>query len=435
MEVLILAGLILLNGLFAMAEIAVVTVKRGRLRSLAEQGSSAAASALELAEQPTQFLSTVQIGITSIGVMNGIYGESVLAEPFAEWLQQLGLGEATASPMATVLVVVVVTYLTIVVGELVPKRIGQMNAERVACLIARPMRGIALAAVPLVKVLSVSTRCLLRLLGFNPRTDESVTEEDIHALLAEGSSSGVIEPHEHRIVRNVFRFDERPVSSLLTPRSDMVCLDVSLSLEENFDRITESPHSNFPLCDRHVDDLLGVVNVKNILAERPTHGEDLDLRALAKPALFVPSTLNAMDLLQRFRTSHMKMALIVDEYGDLKGLVTVQDLLDALTGDFYSAADGDAYVVPRPDGSYLLDGLLPILDLKDSLGLTQALKGDYQTLSGLMMATMDKAPEVGDTVDLEQWRLEIVDLDGRRIDKVLASPTASPGKTTEDDRA
>ncbi len=425
MEVFILVGLILLNGVFAMAEIAVVTAKRGRLQSLADQGNAAAASALKLADEPMQFLSTVQIGITSIGIMNGIYGESVLAEPFAQWLQSVGLRDATAAPLATVLVVIVVTYLSIVIGELVPKRIGQMNAERTACLIARPMRGLALVAIPLVKLLSISTQFLLRLFGFRTKAEVDVTEEDIHALLTEGSRSGAIEPHEHDIVRNVFRFDERQVSSLMIPRSEMMYLDVSLSLQENYQRVMKSPHNNFPLCDQQVDNLLGVVNAKDVLAET-AKGSVVDLKVLSKPCIFIPPGMNAMDLLKRFRLADIKMAFIVDEYGDLKGLLTLQNLLEALTGDFYSESEEDAYIVTREDGSYLLDGLLPVIDVKDLLGLAQSFDGSYQTLSGLIMATMDKVPETADTLELEQWRLEIVDMDGRRIDKVFASPLPIP---------
>lgn len=420
MEVFILIGLILLNGAFAMAEIAVVSAKRGRLQSLAEQGNASAVSALKLVDEPTQFMSTVQIGITTIGIMNGIFGESVLAEPFADWLQGLGLRQATADPLATVLVVVVVTYLSIVVGELVPKRLGQLRAERIACIVARPMRVLALVAIPLVKILSVSTALLMHLFGFQNKSNPGVTEEDIHALLSEGSSTGAIEPHEHEIVWNVFRFDERPISSLMVPRSEMVYLDLSLSLLENYQRVKESPHSNFPLCDRQPDNLLGVINLKDVLVAT-ARDSAIDLAVLAKPCTFVLPGMKATDLLQRFRVSNEQMAFIVDEYGDLKGLVTVHDLLEALIGDFYSQSAEDAYIITREDGSYLLDGLLPVIDVRDLLGLTQTLDSGYHTLSGLIMAVMEKVPEAGDVIVLEQWRLEIVDMDGRRIDKVLAS--------------
>lgn len=420
MDIFILAGLIMLNGVFAMAEIAVLTAKRGRLQNLSDEGNAAATIAIKLAEEPTRFLSTVQIGITSIGIMNGIYGESVLAEPFSDWLQRIGVKSDVAAPLATALVVIVVTYLSIVIGELVPKRIGQMRAERISCLIAQPMQWLALLAIPFVKLLSVSTRVLLRLLGFGAQADGSITEEDIHAMLLEGSNMGVIERHEHLIVKNVFRFDERPISSLMTPRSEMVYLDVSLPLQDNYRRVMDSPHTNFPVCDQQADNLLGVVNVKDVMAEI-TKSETVNLKALAKPSIFVLPGLNAMELLQRFRLSDIKMAFIVDEYGDLKGLVTLQDLLEALTGDFYSETEDDAYIVVRDDGSYLLDGLLPVIDVKDLLNLTELPEGSFQTLSGLIMALMDKVPMTGDKFELNQWSFEILDMDGRRIDKVLAS--------------
>lgn len=421
MEIFILIGLFFLNGLFAMSEIAVVTAKKSRLMTLADQGSRRAKAAAKLAEDPTQFLSTVQIGITSVGILSGIYGESVLAEPFAEWLQTVGLSQPVAIPLATVLVVVVVTYLAIVIGELVPKRIGQINAERIACLVARPMELLATAAKPFVMLLSGSTQLLLRLLGFKPNSHQNVTEEDIQALLLEGSASGVIEQHEHRMVRNVFRFDERPVTSLMVPRGDIIFLDVALSAEENYRRMTDSPHSGFPVCEHQFDNLIGVVNAKEMLVHVLT-GSALDLNNLAKPGYFVPPGVTALELLNYFQTSDTRMAFIVDEYGGLKGLVTLQDLTEALTGEFLSEEDEDAFVIQRKDGSLLLDGLLPAIDLKDILALASLPDdGKYQTLNGLIMQVMEKLPATGDWIELGPWRLEIVDMDGRRVDKVLAT--------------
>lgn len=422
MEVLILGGLIVLNGLFALAEIAMVTAKRARLQALAEQGQRSARVALRLTDDPTGFLSTVQIGITSIGILNGIYGESVLASPFALWLQSLGVAADTATWLATVLVVVVVTYLTIVVGELVPKRIGQLHAERLACWVAPTMAGLAFVAVPAVKLLSWSTQAILHLLRVRASNDAPVTEDDIHALLAEGSSTGVIQPHEHDLVRQVFRFDERPVASLMVPRADIAYLDVNASPAAIHARILASPHNHFPLADGQVDNLLGVVKAKDVLAQIGA-GAPLTLHQLASACTFVLPSLNALELLQRFRQSDTRMVFVVDEYGDLKGLVTVRDLMEAMTGDFYTQADDDAYIVQRADGSYLLDGLLPVLDVKDLLGIDDTLGGNYQTLSGLIMALLDKVPVTGEAVELGQWRFEIVDMDGRRIDKVLATCT------------
>ena len=392
MEFLILAGLILLNGVFAMSEIAIVTARKSRLAALSAKGSASAKAALRLAEDPTQFLSTVQIGITSIGLMNGIFGEALLADPFALWLQELGMSAKSSSITATVLVIVVVTYLSIIVGELVPKRIGQISAERIACLVARPMLLLATSTKPFVVLLSLSTQWLMRVLGFKDVGDASVTEEDIHAMLKEGSVSGVIEQSEHTMVRNVFRLDERPVSSMMVPRTDIVFLDTALSLEQNMQRIMESPHSRFPVC-------------------------------LAQPCHFIAESFTGMALLEHFRATNTQMVFVVDEYGDLKGIVTLQDLLEALTGEFNPSHGNDLMVIQREDGSLLLDGLLSAPELKDCLGLTD-LPGEktreYETLNGLFMYLLGRVPVTTDKVVLEPWTLEIVDMDGMRIDKVLA---------------
>jgi putative hemolysin len=424
MEILILVSLILLNGLFAMSEIAIVTARKSRLTALAHNGRSSAAIALKLAEDPTQFLSTVQIGITSIGILNGIFGEAVLAGPFSMWLQSYGLSEAFSSIFATVLVVVVVTYVSIVVGELVPKRIGQISAETIACIMAKPMLLLAMLTKPFVWLLSGSTHGLMRVFGFAHSQESNVTHEDIQALLQEGSSSGVIEHTEHTMVKNVFRLDERSISSLMVPRSDIVFLDIELPLEENMQRVMQSPHSRFPICKGHADELIGIISAKQLLAQSVA-GTLNDLQQLAQPCNFVPDSLTGMELLEHFRSSGSQMVFVVDEYGDLKGLVTLQDLMDALTGEFNQAdsAEQDLMVVQRDDGSYLLDGLLPVIDLKDCLGISKLPEEDskrYQTLNGLIMMLLGKIPQTADKVELDDWLLEIVDMDGKRIDKVLA---------------
>lgn len=419
-EVFILIGLIILNGLFAMSEIAVVTAKKARLAALAARGKHSAATALKLAEDPTQFLSAVQIGITSIGIMNGIFGESVLAQPFSEWLQEMGLDANTAAPTATVLVVVVVTYVSIVIGELVPKRIGQMSAETIACLVARPMSVLAVITKPLVVLLSYSTHGLMTLFRMKESDDQAVTEEDIQALLQEGSASGVIEKGEHAMVTNVLRLDDRPITTLMVHRSDIVFLDVSQPLEENYRRVMESPHSAFPLCDGSFDKLLGVVSAKDLLAHA-VQGERVELASTAVASSFVLENLSALDLLEYFKTSTAHMVFVIDEYGDIHGIVTLHDLLEAMTGEFNEDVD-DAWIVRRDDGSLLLDGLLPILDLKDCLGFTALEEeGQYHTLNGLILSRLGRLPETGEKLELYGWRLEIVDMDGHRIDKVLAA--------------
>ncbi|MFQ1744973.1 hemolysin family protein [Aeromonas veronii] len=424
MEMLILFGLILLNGLFAMSEIAIVTARKARLAKMANEGSRSAAIALKLGEDPTHFLSAVQIGITSIGLLNGIYGESLLAQPFSLWLQELGLTPKSSGLIATVSVVVGVTYLSIVVGELVPKRLGQLNAERIACLVARPMHWLATLTRPFVWLLSASTNTTLRLLRVNQKGNANVTEEEIHAMLVEGSEAGVIEDHEHTMLRNVFRLDERSLSSMMVPRSDIRYLDLAQPLTVNLQRLVEYRHSFFPVCDGSLSELIGIINVSKVL-HAYIKGETIDLAALTQECSLLPETLNGVELLNHFRTHSEQMVMVVDEYGELQGLVTQQDLLEALAGDFQQEDGEDNWAFQRADGSWLLDGLIPLPELKDCLELVrlpEEEKHHYHTLGGLIMLLLGRVPKTGDLVTLEQWQLEIVDMDGLRIDKVLAMP-------------
>jgi putative hemolysin len=423
MEILFLIALILLNGSFAMSEIALVTARRTRLAKLAENGDGAAAVAIKLHDEPTRFLSTIQIGITSIGILNGIVGEAVLAEPFAIWLHGMGMDEEAGSIAATALVVVVITYISIVIGELVPKRIAQFNPEGIARLVARPMQFLALLTRPFVRLLSISTDTLLRLMGQREQAGQGITEEEIHAMIEEGSISGVIEQREREMVRNVFRLDDRQIASLMVPRADIVYLDVARSREENLQRLSASDHSRFPVCRGGLHDVLGMVNAKQLFNQM-LKGEQTDLAAQVQPAVFVPETLTGMDLLGHFRASGTQMVMVVDEYGEVLGLVTLQDVLEAVTGEFKPRNQEDAWAVQREDGSWLLDGLIPIPELKDKLelkGVPEEDKGRYHTLSGLMMWLFEHLPQTGETTTWEKWRLEVVDLDGKRVDKVLAS--------------
>ncbi|MDP1529230.1 MAG: hemolysin family protein [Rhodoferax sp.] len=424
MEILLLAALIVLNGVFAMSEIALVMAKRARLARLAEQGDTSAAMAVKLHDDPTRFLSTVQVGITSIGILNGIVGEAALAGPLALWLQSIGMETEASRIASTALVVIIITYVTIVIGELVPKRIGQIDPERIARRVARPMNLLALLARPFVRLLSVSTDAILRLLGKQQSSQQGVIEEEIHALLQEGSESGAIEQQEREMVRNVFRLDDRPVESLMTPRADIVYLDTTLPLEENLRRVAESEHARFPVCQDGLDEVLGILNTKQLL-DVMLAGASPSLTASLLPAVFVPESLSGLDLLEQFRASDTHLVLIIDEYGEINGLVTLRDVLEAVTGEFKPRNLEEAWAVQREDGSWLLDGLIPIPELKDRLGLKSVPeedKGRYHTLSGLVMWLSGRLPQTGDVMSWESWRLEVVDLDGKRIDKVLASP-------------
>ncbi len=434
MEILLLAALIVLNGVFAMSEIALLTARRPRLAHLAEQGNASAAVAMELHDEPTRFLSTVQVGITSIGILNGIIGEAALAGPLGRWLQTVGVPTEASHLAATALVVLIITYVTIVIGELVPKRIGQMDPERIACRLARPMQWLARLARPFVRLLSVSTETVLRLLRSPPPAPLDIIQEEIHALLLEGSESGAIEQQEREMVRNVFRLDNRPIESLMTPRGDIVYLDTTLPLEENLRRVAASEHTRFPVCRGGLDEVLGVLSAKQLL-DAMLAGAPPGLVEPLLPAVFVPERLSGLDLLEQFRASNTHLMLVIDEYGEINGLVTLQDVLEAVTGEFKSLNPEEAWAVQREDGSWLLDGLIPIPELKDRLGLKsvpEENKARYHTLSGLVMWLSDQLPQTGDVLTWENWRLEVVDLDGKRIDKVLATPVAPAGSTPAD---
>jgi putative hemolysin len=427
MDVALLAFLILLNGVFAMSEMALTASRRARLQVMLESGDHGVQTAIDLHENPTKFLSTVQIGITSIGILNGIVGESAFAQPLAERLDQAFpmLTAPVAGWTATGLVVVTITFLTIIFGELVPKRLGQLYPEPVARLVATPMNWLSTAARPFVALLSVSTEAALRLLGIRSNGNRSVTEEEIAASLEEGLDAGVIEQHEHQMVRNVFRLDERQIGSMMIPRAEVVWLDAEVPLDETLAIMAEHPHSRYPVCREDLSDVVGVLEAHALLpalarGDRPSISEHVN------PAVFVPETLTGMELLEHFRSSDLELVFVVDEYGEVQGVITVRDVLEAITGEFSVPADPDAWAVSRGDGSWLLDGLIPVTEMKDRLDLKTLPdedRGRYNTLAGMIMLLLGRLPNAADRVDWEGWRFEVVDMDGKRIDKVLVAPT------------
>ncbi|MDR0480495.1 MAG: hemolysin family protein [Gallionellaceae bacterium] len=425
MAIAFLFALILLNALFAMSEMALVSARKARLQKLIDEGDSGSIVAARLGQDSTRFLSTIQIGITSIGVLNGIVGESALAQPLRDWLVRWGLEGQMAGYIATGAAVVLITYFSIVVGELVPKRLGQSYPETLARLVARPVDWLALATKPFVRLLSISTDALLHLMGVRARTGSAVTDDEIRAVLAEGASAGIIESHEHQMVRNVFRLDDRPIGSLMVPRADVVFLDVQEPFEDNLRRVEQSDHARFPVVRGGMEDILGVLDARQWLtrAVRQTSGRELADQPL-QAALYVPETINAMELLHDFRQSDMQMAFVIDEYGEVQGIVTLHDLVEAITGEFHPRDPETSWAVQRADGSWLLDGHIPVPELKDRLHLTHMPdegRGRYQTLSGMVMLLTGKLPDVTDTVQWGGWRFEVVDMDGKTIDKVLAS--------------
>jgi putative hemolysin len=426
MEIAILLGLILINGLFAMSEIALVTARNTRMQKYLEEGDKGAIAAVELGHDPTRFLSTIQIGLTSIGILNGIVGESFFAPSFALWLQHFGMEAKTSEYFATGLIVVTITYFSIVLGELVPKRLAQSNPEAVARAVARPMQWLSMIVKPFGMLLTGSTHLVLRLLGVHNLEAPAVTEEEIHAMLVEGSDAGVIEETEHAMLRNVFRLDDRQLGSLMVPRGDIVFLDPDESWEDNLKRVEESEHARYPVARNGMQEILGVTSARQLL-KKALHHEVPDLRSDLQPPVYVPETLTGMELLENFRKSGSMLAFVVDEYGEVLGMVTLRDLMEVITGEFTPRNVEDAWAIRREDGSWLLDGLIPIDNLKDRLelkGVPEEDKGRYHTLAGMLMLLLGRVPRTGDHVAWEDWKLEVVDMDGKRIDKVLAARVA-----------
>jgi putative hemolysin len=424
MDVALLIFLILLNAVFAMSEMALTASRKARLQVMVETGDAGAQAAMDLHDNPTKFLSVVQIGITSIGVLNGIVGDAAFSAPFATWLQRVfGMHDRAAEISATAMVVVVITFLTIIFGELVPKRIGQLYPEVVARLVARPMEWLSIATRPFVRLLSFCTEGTLRLLGVREGPDRSVTEEEIAASLEEGLDAGVIEEQEHKMVRNVFRLDDRQVGSMMIPRAEIVWLDVAATNDEVLALISDGEHSRYPVCRGGLGDVLGVISAQTLLQQLMQRRE-LALGEGLQPPVFVPETLSGMELLDHFKVSSAQLVFVVDEYGEVQGMITVRDVLEAITGEFTTPSDEDSWAVRREDGSWLIDGLIPVPELKDRLALEslpEEDRGRYNTLAGMIMLLLGHLPETADSVEWEGWRFEVVDLDGRRVDKVLAS--------------
>ncbi len=433
MDTALVLFLILLNGLFAMSEMALTASRKARLQVLVESGEAGAQAAMDLHENPTKFLSTVQIGITGIGVLNGIVGDAAFSGPLSSWLkEQFGLNPHVTDITATALVVVLITLLTIVFGELVPKRIGQLYPETVARLVAPSMNLVSVGARPLVRLLSVSTEATLRLLGLSNKAQRGVTEEEIAASLEEGLDAGVIEEHEHQMVRNVFRLDERQIGSMMIPRAEIAWLDAEATPAEVLAVLREHGFSRYPVCRGGLGDVLGVASAPALLA-RLLEGLPLDLSAGLEAPLYVPETLSGLELLEHFRVSDAPLVFVVDEYGEVQGVIAVRDVLEAIAGEFNAPSDGDAWAIQREDGSWLFDGLIPVQELKDRLALKELPeedRGRYNTLAGMIMLLLGRLPRTTDVVEWDAWRFEVVDLDGKRVDKVLVSRLTEPGEQT-----
>ncbi len=431
MELLLIILLTLLNGAFAMTELALAASRKSRLNAMAESGDGGAHAAISLLDNPNQFLSTIQIGITSIGVLNGIVGEAAFSQDLAEWLKGLGMSHGAASLTATGMVVTIITITTIIFGELVPKRIGQLYPETISRWAARPMLLLARMSGPLVHFLSGSTAAILRLLRIDVGATRPMTEEEISASLEEGVDSGVIEEHEHQMVQNVFELDDRPLTSLMVSRSEIDWLDASLSVSQALDQVGQAAaneaHSWYPVCRGSLGDVVGLLSVAKLIklgAQAPG-----TLADYVVPSTFVPETLSGMELLEQFRARQGRLVLVVDEYGEVQGMLTPFDLLEAITGELHPGVTSEAWATQLEDGSWLLDGLMPISELKARLDLEELPledRGRYNTVAGLVMAVMGHLPQVGQGIDAAGWRFQVLALDGKRVDEVRASRLPKP---------
>ena len=427
-ELLILILLILINGLFSLSEMAIVSSRKVRLQQRAEEGNKAAKTALNLAAQPTRFLSTVQIGITLIGILSGAFGGATIAETLEAIFAQNPTLQPYSQALAVGIVVTIITYFSLVIGELVPKRLALNNAERIATMVAPIMQFISTIARPFVSLLSVSTELVVRLLGIKPASEPTITEEEVKILIEQGRASGVFEDVEQEIVERVFRLSDRSVNSLMTHRSEMVWLDVEDPLEVNLQKIIASGQSNFVVCQRNFDHVIGILRAKDLLKEYAAGGSVTIPRSLPMPP-FVPEGVNALEVVARLQHDKSPLALIVDEYGTVDGMVTLTDVLEAIVGDIPALDEkGEPAATKREDGSWLLDGMMPVdelemlLDLKD---LPEEAE-DYDTVGGLFMSQMGRVPMVGDTFEWNDLRFEVMDMDGHRVDKVLVIPMKPP---------
>ena len=423
MDVLLIVVLTLLNGMFAMSELALASSRKALLMAMSESGDPGAQAALKLLEHPTQFLSTVQVGITATGILNGIVGEAAFSHGVAVWLQGFGVRGRASEIAATALVVTAITFITIIFGELVPKRIGQLYPEPVSRVMSRPMAWLARAARPFVMLLTVTTQTILKLLRIDSTRERGMTEEEIAHSLEEGVDAGVIEQHERQMVQNLFHLDDRPLTSMMVPRSDIEWLDASWDLAHCLRELGQGDaHSWYPVCRGSLDDVVGLVSVARLLTASQPQPVGL-IETLASPALFVPETLSGMELLEQFRERSGRMVFVVDEYGVVQGLMTPHDLLEAITGELQPGAQADAWATKRADGSWLLDGLMPVSELKARLEireLPEEDRGRYNTLAGLLLSVSGHLPAEGERIDCGAWQFEVVELDGKRVDKVMA---------------
>lgn len=420
-DIALVLGMILLNAFFAMSELAIVSARRVRLQQRADAGSHGARIALELSDDPTRLLSTVQIGITLIGILAGALGGATLAEQLSARFVEAGMSEDLASPLALGAVVIVITFVSLVVGELVPKRFALIHADSIATLVAPAINVIARLTYPVVALLRLATDALLALLGIRDEQRANITNEEINALVAEGAKQGVIHPDERSMVEEVLRLADRPVRTIMTHRRDLVLLELADTPTDVRRKLASTGYGRFLVCDGGLDNVVGYVRTREIV-ERLLEGAPLDLRSLSREPLTIGPNLNALALMATFRRGRPHLALVADEYGTVLGIVTPTDVFETIAGDLAEDVTARPLVVRRDDGSWLVDAEIELQDLERALGAGGLATGpDFKTLAGLILERLGRIPQTGEVVVVNGWRVEVVDLDGHRIDKVIMS--------------
>jgi putative hemolysin len=430
MEIVIILLLILCNGLFVMSEMAIVSSRKARLQQWANEGNFRAQIALDLAQSPNRFLSTVQVGITLIGILSGAFGGTTVARSLEAYLKGIPILTPYSHAISLGVVVLGITFISIVIGELVPKQLALSNPERIASTLSATLQRVSVITHPVLQILPLSSEWILKIFGHKPSSEPSITEEEIKILIEQGTQDGVFDEKEKDIVKSVFRLADREVGVLMTPRLEIVWLDLNASFEENRKKIIENPFSRFPVAQGSLDEVVGVVRAKDLLVQGLS-GLKMDPRETMSAPLFIPENAPAMHLLEMFKKSRPHLAMVVDEYGGIQGMITLNDILESIVGEISSqgqSAETDA--VQREDGSWLVDGMMPIDEFKElfSLGqLPEEESGHFQTLGGFVMMQMGRVPSPAEYFQWEELRFEVVDMDGKRIDKVLVSRQQDKG--------
>ena len=421
-DLFIILGLVAINGVLSMSELAIVSAREARLKAMVKAGSRGARCALELASDPGRFLSTAQSGITMIGVLAGAFSGSRLGEPVAERLELLGVSHASAQQLGFGLVIVVTTFVSLVIGELVPKQFALRSPEPIAAVMARPMRWLSIATAPFVWLLDRTSALIFRLIGLDRESRNAVTAEELHLVVAEAQTAGLLEESERAIISGIVRLADRPVREVMTPRTDIDWLDVDCTVEQLRQALADSPHSRMPVARGSVEEIVGVVSMRDLLV-RLLDGLPLDVAALMRPATVIPDLMDAMDALAVLRSAEVPLALVHDEYGHLDGIVTPGSILAALAGAFANDLDDDDHppCVERDDGSFLVSGAASADVLGDRLGINMPDERDYSTVAGFALWVLKRLPETGETFRFDGYEFEVVDMDGRKIDKLLVT--------------